>query len=85
METFVYLLAILTALACTLLLLRAYRRTHARLLLWTALCFVGLTFSNLFLFLDYIIVPTIDLYVWRVGSALVGVAVLLYGFIWEID
>ncbi|MFP5350813.1 MAG: DUF5985 family protein [Gammaproteobacteria bacterium] len=85
METFVYLLAILTALACTLLLLRSYRRTRARLLLWTALCFVGLTFSNLFLFLDYIIVPGVSLYVWRVGSALAGVAVLLYGFIWEID
>lgn len=85
MENFVYLLAILTALACTLLLLRSYRRTRARLLLWTALCFVGLTVSNLFLFIDYIIAPQIDLYAWRVGSALVGVAVLLYGFIWEID
>lgn len=85
METFVYLLAILTSLACTVLLLRSYTRTRARLLLWTALCFVGLTFSNLFLFIDYIIVPHVDLYVWRVGSALVGVAVLLYGFVWEID
>lgn len=85
METFVYLLAILSALACTLLLLRSYRRTQARLLLWTALCFVGLTFSNIFLFVDYIIAPQVDLYVWRVGFALAGVAVLLYGFVWEID
>lgn len=85
METFVYLLAILTSLACTLLLLRAYARTRARLLLWTALCFVGLTLSNAFLFVDYIIFPHIDLYALRVGAALAGIVVLLYGFIWELD
>lgn len=85
METFVYLLAILAALACTVLLLRAYRHTRARLQLWTGLCFVGLTFSNIFLFVDYVIFPHVDLYALRVGSALAGVAVLLYGFIWEVD
>lgn len=85
METFVYLLAILTSLACTLLLLRAYTRTRARLLLWTGLCFVALTFSNIFLFVDYIIFPHVDLYTLRVGAALIGIVVLLYGFIWELD
>ena len=85
METFVYLLAILTSFACTLLLLRAYTRTRARLLLWTGLCFVALTFSNIFLFVDYIIFPHVDLYALRVGAALVGIVVLLYGFIWELD
>lgn len=85
METFVYLLAILTSLACTLLLLRAYTRTRARLLLWTGLCFVALTFSNIFLFVDYIVFPHVDLYVLRIGAALIGIVVLLYGFIWELD
>lgn len=85
METFVYLLAILTSLACTLLLLRSYARTRVRLILWTGLCFVALTFSNLFLFVDYVIFPHVDLYALRIGFALVGVAVLLYGFIWETD
>lgn len=85
METFVYLLAILASLACTVLLLRAYARTRARLQLWTGLCFVGLTFSNIFLFVDYVLFPHVDLYALRVGFALAGVAVLLYGFIWEVD
>lgn len=85
MQSFVYILAILTALACTLLLLRSYSRTRSRLILWTALCFVALTFSNVFLFIDYIIVPNADLYAWRLGAALIGIAVLLYGFIWEVD
>ena len=85
METFVYLVAILTSMACTLLLLRAYTHTRARLLLWTGLCFVALTFSNIFLFVDYIVFPHVDLYALRVGAALIGIVVLLYGFIWELD
>lgn len=85
METPVYLLAIATSLACTVLLLRAYTRTQARLLLWTGICFIGLTLSNVFLFLDLVVFVKTDLYAWRVGTALAGVAVLLYGFIWETD
>lgn len=85
MHTLVYAIAILTSLGCTVLLLRSYRRTRVRLLLWTGVCFVALTISNLFLLLDLVIYPQIDLYAWRIGSALTGVAVLLYGFIWELD
>ena len=36
----VYTLCFLTSSACALLLARNYRRTGARLLLWSALCFV---------------------------------------------
>ncbi len=85
MQTLVYLLAIATSLVCTALLLRSYARTQVRLLLWTGLCFVGLTLSNIFLFLDLVIFTELDLYAWRIASALAGVAILLYGFIWELD
>jgi hypothetical protein len=80
-----YLLAVLTCLACTLLLWRSYARTGLRLLLWSALCFVGLTASNLLLFFDFILPAEIDLRPWRVASALVGLAFLLYGFIFEAE
>ena len=85
MESAVYAIAILASLACTVLLLRGYTRTRVRLLLWTGLCFVALTLSNLFLFFDLMIFPNTDLYPWRIGSALVGICILLYGFIWEVD
>lgn len=85
METLVYLLAILTSLACTVLLLRSYARKGTRLLLWTGLCFVALTLSNLLLFFDLLVLPDVDLYPWRVGTAFVGLCVLLYGFIWEMN
>lgn len=78
-----YLLAVLTCLACMVLLWRQYVRTGLRLLLWSALCFVGLTASNLLLFFDLVVFIELDLRIWRLGSALAGLAFLLYGFIFE--
>lgn len=81
----IYALCVFTSVACTVLLLRSYARTGARLLLWTALCFVGLSVNNVFLFLDVLVVPHIDLSAWRTLAAFAGVSVLLYGFIWETE
>jgi hypothetical protein len=80
-----YLLALITCMACTVLLLRDYLRTRARLLLWSTLCFVGLSINNALLFADLVLFPTNDLRVLRAFAALVGMAFLLYGFIWEAD
>ena len=88
MNTFkiiLYLLAIVTSLACTVLLFRAYAQRGLRLLLWSSLCFVGLSISNVLLFLDLVIFPTIELRPVRLIAALVGLLFLLYGFIWESD
>lgn len=83
--TFVLLsLAVLTCIACTVLLYRGYLRTGARLLFWSALCFVGLSFSNVLLFFDLVLFPTeVDLRLYRLVTAFAGVAFLLYGFISE--
>ena len=79
-----YLLAVLTCLACTLLLWRSYARTGLRLLLWSALCFIGLTASNVLLFFDLVLTgPDVDLRLYRVVAALAGLIFLLYGFIFE--
>lgn len=79
----IYILCILTSFACAGLLFRSYRRTRARLLLWCALCFIGLLINNLLLFVDLILVREIDLSIWRTVTALVAMAMLLYGLIWE--
>lgn len=79
----IYLLCAATALACAMLLLRAWVRTRARLLLWAAVCFAALTANNVLLVTDRIIVPENDLSVWRAAVALVGVSVLLFGLVWE--
>lgn len=83
-EPVLFLLALVTSLACMVLLFRAYAASGMRLLLWSALCFVGLSVNNVFLFFDLVIFPTmLDLRPYRLLSALVGLLFLLYGFIWE--
>lgn len=89
MDTFKFLLflfAALTSFACMALLFRGYARTGVRLLLWSALCFIFLTANNVLLFLDAIVFPTqFDLRPFRLGAALLGIACLLYAFIWEAE
>lgn len=79
-----YLLAVLTCLGCTVLLIRSYAASGARIVLWTALCFVGLSLNNILLFVDLVVFPVeVDLRLYRHLAALAGLACLLYGFIWE--
>jgi len=82
----VYLLCMATSLLCLILLARSYARSRMRLLLWSALCFVFLAINNLLLFVDVVVFPVeVDLLPYRQLTSLLGVGVLLYGFIWEAD
>lgn len=83
MEGAIYVLCAVTALACGVLLVRGYRRSGARLLLWCGLFFLTLGAENVVLFIDMIVVPDIDLLPVRRAIGLGGVGVLLYGLIWE--
>jgi hypothetical protein len=86
MDTFrvlLYAVAILTSLLCTILLWRGYRRRGFRLLLWSAVCFAGLTVNNLILFVDLIVFPDIDLRPWRLAASLVGILAMLWAFLVE--
>jgi hypothetical protein len=83
MGTLVYALCALTSLACAVLLLRGYASSRVRLLLWSGLCFAGLAANNVLLLIDTRLVPTMDLSAWRTLPALAGVALLLYGLVWE--
>jgi cytochrome bd-type quinol oxidase subunit 2 len=79
----VYLACALTSLACALLLLRAYRQRRTRLLLWSSLCFAGLTVNNMLLHADFVLVPNADLALWRAASGLAAMLVLVYGLVWD--
>ena len=83
MAEFVYTLSALTSAACAFLLLRAYARTHVRLLFWSGLAFVGLALNNILLYVDLLMLPQTDLSVWRLLPTVVGVSLLCYGLIWE--
>ena len=76
-----YVLAILSSLTCATLLARAYVQRRVRLLMWSAICFAGLTINNVALFVDLVVFPQVDLRVLRLTPALLGMSCLLFGFI----
>jgi hypothetical protein len=79
----VYLLGTLVTALCAVLLLRGYARSRSRLLLWSGLCFSGLTISNALLFVDLQVYPEVDLYMWRLGTAAAAMLLLVYGLVFE--
>lgn len=81
----IYSLCALTALLGAWLLLRAYARTRFRLLLWSGLCFVGLTANNVLLVLDRLVFPNVDLSLARLLLALGSVLLLVVGMLLEHD
>jgi hypothetical protein len=54
-----------------------------RLLFWSGLCFFGLALNNILLIVDVAVLPQLDMEMWRTLPALAGVALLVYGLIWE--
>lgn len=88
----VYFLCMLTSLSCAVFLVVGYRRSRTRLLLYACSCFIGLALNNLFLFIDVVVVPKleltqiheIDLAPWRIIPALVGIVIFIYGVLEEI-
>jgi hypothetical protein len=86
LQAVIYLLCLLTSAACALLLVRSYLQNRAKLLLWSALCFVLLAVNNLVVVIDLLILPTsVDLLPLRHLASLAAVSTLLFGFIWEVD
>ena len=83
MNGLVYILCGATCLLCSYLLLRGYRQTSVRLLLWSGLCFLGLMADNVMLYIDLFVVPDVDLAVWRKAPGLFAIALLVFGLVWE--
>jgi hypothetical protein len=81
----VYILCVLTSAAVAALLIRGYMRTRSRLLLWSGLGFIGLCLNNVVLVADVVIVPSVDLSMYRTAPALAGMCILLFGLIWDAE
>jgi hypothetical protein len=79
----VYILCATTSAACSFLLLRHYKRSRSRLLLWSGISFICFALSNALLFVDLILLPNVDLSLWRNLATLAGLGILLYGLISE--
>ncbi len=84
MPELVYVLCALTSVLCAGLLIRSYRANRSRLLLWSTLCFVGLALNNILLFIDLVLTgDAVDLRLFRSFSALIALATLIIGLVWE--
>jgi len=86
MAAVIYGLCALTSITCFVLLWRSWRKSGARLLFWSAMCFAALSVNNVLLVLDRVVFPVeVDLSNWRLVSGLAAVLLLLFGLIWEED
>ena len=78
MAFFVYGLCALTSLVCFGLLYRQHRRAPSRLALRSSMAFLCFAIANLILFTDRIVLPEIDLRIWRNLANLIGAIILLF-------
>ena len=77
-----YALCAATSLLCFALLLRSYCASRLKLLFWSALCFFFFTVQNIILFADLVLLPQIDLSIYRVVAGFIGAFVLFVALIW---
>lgn len=85
MPAVVYTLCAITSSVCAWLLCRAYFTTRTRFLLWPTVCFLMIALNNILLLADELTGTLIDLALPRSITLFVGVSLLLYGFIWELE
>jgi len=82
----IYFLCALTALACFALLWRGWGASRGPLLFWSALCFAGLSASNVLLVIDKLVLPTqVDLSPLRLAITLAALLLLIFGLVWGDD
>lgn len=85
MGPLIYFTCALTAFGCFWLLWRSWRSNHAALLFWSALCFGGLTLSNVLLVLDKVVLLEVDLTPLRLAVTLGALLLLIFGLVWGDD
>jgi hypothetical protein len=82
----VYVLCAITSFLCAWLLYRSYWKSGARLLLWSSCCFFFFLLNNIMVIVDLVLTgKNVDLSIYRILPALLGVMVMIYGFVWDVD
>jgi len=79
----IYLLCAATSLVAAFLLMRRYFASRTPLLLWSFVAFIGLAANNVLVFVDLVLVQSIDLSLARSIAGAGAMLVLVSGLIWE--
>ena len=81
MPGLVYILCAITSLGCAVLLLRGSWQNRNGLLFWSALCFLAMTANNVLLYINFILLPEVDILIVARLAAMVGIVLLNIGLI----
>jgi hypothetical protein len=83
MPGLIYSLCAATALTCSAMLWRSYRRNGVRLLFWSSVCFLGLAAESVLLYVDRIVYSQVDLSLYRNLLGLAALSSLIFALIWD--
>jgi hypothetical protein len=81
----IYVLCLLTATGCFLLLVRGFFRSRTRLLLWTGVCFGFLALHSLAVVVELVFLPGANLQLLRHGASLLAASTLAFSVVWEAE
>ena len=84
MPGLVYILCAVTSLLSGVLLLRgAVTRGGGGLLFWASLCFFAMAVNNVLLYVNFVVLPNVDLLMTARVVTTVGIVLLNIGLIWH--
>ena len=72
-----YVLCLGVSATCAFMLLRAWRKSRVRLLLWSGIGFTGIAINNLILVIDSQLAA--DFSSWRSAPTLIGLVAFIWG------
>ena len=81
----IYLLCAATSLTAAVLLLRQYTTRRSPILLWSCVGFFGLAVNNVLVYLDFGLLPGVDLSLPRSFAGAAAMVALVYGLIRETE
>src|SRR5687768_17608625 len=83
MPGLVYILCAVTSLLSAALLLRGAITRRTPLLFWSSLCFFAMALNNVLLYVNFVVLPEVDLLIAARLVAVAGILLLNFGLIWH--
>lgn len=83
MTGLIYILCAITSLGSAALLFRGAVHRRNGLLFWSSLCFLAMAVNNVLLYINFVVLPEVDLLIAARLAMVIGVLLLNFGLIWH--
>lgn len=83
MPGLIYILCAATSLGSAILLFRGAMQRRNGLLFWSSLCFLAMAVNNALLYVNFVVLPEVDLLIIARLAMVIGVVLLNFGLIWH--